>query len=73
MGEIALRLGSEQDAKSYLLAAANVSGSVILNWAGPDTHLARQLFDLGEKEVVVEYFRRCSKFWQSDDHPSGDD
>lgn len=66
LGRIALREGNIEEAKSRLIAAGNTTGSPQLNSFGPNMALAKALLEVGEREVVLEYFRLCSKFWKSD-------
>lgn len=65
LGRIALRRGEVNSAKKYLIAAGNTPGSPQLNSFGPDMTLARDLLAKGEKDVVLEYFDLCSRFWES--------
>ena len=66
LGRIALRKGNIEEAKSRLIAAGNTPGSPQLNSFGPNMALAKALLEIGEREVVVEYFKLCSKFWKSE-------
>ena len=66
LGRIALREGNIEEAKSRLTAAGNTPGSPQLNSFGPNMALAKALLEIGEREAVLEYFRLCSKFWNSD-------
>jgi len=66
LGRIALRNGNIEKAKSQLTAAGNTPGSPQLNSFGPNMALAKALLEIGEREVVLEYFELCSKFWNSD-------
>jgi len=64
LGRIALRQGQIKLAKEYLLKAGQTPGSPQLNSFGPNMSLARDLAEKGEKDVVVEYFDQCRKFWR---------
>lgn len=64
MGRIALREGHRDDAKRYLIAAGNSPGSPQLNSFGPNMSLAKDLLEQREREVVLEYFELCRKFWK---------
>ena len=64
LGRIALIEDDVQEAKKRLLAAGKTSGSPTLVSFGPDMGLAKDLLEKGEKEVVLEYFKLCSKFWE---------
>lgn len=66
LGRIALREGNIEAAKSRLIAAGKTPGSPQLNSFGPNMALAKALLEIGEREAVLEYFRLCSKFWNSD-------
>ena len=66
LGRIALREGNIEAAKSRLIAAGNTPGSPQLNSFGPNMALAKALLEIGEREVVLEYFKLCSKFWKSE-------
>jgi len=35
-----------------------------MNSFGPNMHLAKALLEKGERDVVLEYFKRCSTFWK---------
>ena len=66
LGRVALREGNIEAAKSRLIAAGNTPGSPQLNSFGPNMALAKALLEIGEREVVLEYFKLCSKFWNSE-------
>ncbi len=66
LGRVALRRGDLKRAGEYLLAAANVEGKGALSSFGPNMMLARELLEKGQRDIVLEYFRRCSKFWSYD-------
>ncbi len=66
LGRIALREGNVEEAKSRLITAGNTPGSPQLNSFGPNMALAKALLEIGEREVVLEYFELCSKFWNTD-------
>lgn len=63
LGRIALKQENVEEAKEYLLRAGKTPGSPQLKSFGPNMLLAKELLELGEKEVVLEYFDLCSKFW----------
>lgn len=50
----------------YLLRAAATHGSPQLDYSGPNTTLAKELLEKGEREVVLQYFELCAKFWKTD-------
>ena len=64
LGRIALAEGDVAEAKKRLLASADSKGSPQMNSFGPNMRLAKDLLAQGEREVVIEYFERCGKFWE---------
>jgi len=64
LGRIALSEGRLEEAERHLLESAASEGSPVLNSFGPDMQLAKELLEKGGKEVVLEYFKRCRKFWK---------
>jgi hypothetical protein len=66
LGRIAVREGRMEDAKRHLLEAGNTSGSPQMNSFGPNMSLAKDLVEKGERDVVLEYFELCRKFWRMD-------
>jgi hypothetical protein len=68
LGKLCLLAGDVAKAKEHLLAAGMTSGSPVLCSGGPDMALAQELLDRGEKEVVIEFLRRCANFWETNDH-----
>jgi hypothetical protein len=66
LGRLALRDGDMAKAKQHLLAAGETPGSPQLNSFGPNMTLAKELLEKGEKEAVLEYFKRCGTFWKKD-------
>ena len=66
LGRIALAEGRLQEAKNRLLSAGGTPGAPTLNSFGPNMALAKELVELGEREIVLEYFELCSKFWDTD-------
>lgn len=65
LGRIALTLDNLNEAKKRLINAGKTHGSPQLNSFGPNMTLAKELLQKGEKDVVLEYFELCSKFWKS--------
>jgi len=63
LGRIRLRQGRIADAKDYLLASGRTPGSPQLDSFGPNMILAKELLEKGERDVVLEYFDSCGKFW----------
>lgn len=66
LGRIAVREGRIDDAKKFLLAAGASSGSPQMDTFGPNMSLAKDLLAKGERDVVLEYFELCRKFWKMD-------
>lgn len=64
LGEIALSRGDLGEAKIQLLKAGETPGSPQLDTFGPNMRLAQQLLAKGERDVVLQYFELCAKFWQ---------
>lgn len=67
LGRIALREGDLNTAKEQLLAAGDTPGSPQLDSFGPNMVLAKELLEKGEKQAVLEYFKRCGSFWKKGD------
>jgi hypothetical protein len=61
-----VREGRIADAKRYLLEAGKNPGSPVLGSFGPNMSLAKDLLDKGQRDVVLEYFELCRKFWKMD-------
>lgn len=64
LGQIAFGKGDIAEAKRRLLASAESKGSPQMNSFGPNMQLAKALLEKGERDVVLEYFQRCGKFWK---------
>ncbi len=62
-GRIAVREGRIEDAKRYLIEAGKSPGSPQMDSFGPNMSLAKDLLEKGERDVVLEYFELCRKFW----------
>lgn len=69
LGRIALRHGDRAAAAQELFAAGRTPGSPQLNSFGPNMVLAKALLAAGERDVVLQYFDLCSKFWTVDRNP----
>jgi beta-lactamase regulating signal transducer with metallopeptidase domain len=66
LGRIALAQGDVAEAKKQLLEAANITSDdapAPLSSFGPNMLLAKELLANAEKDTVLEYFRRCRRFW----------
>ncbi len=64
LGRVALASGDTDAAKARLLDAGKTPGSPQLDSFGPNMELARELLQKGEKDVVLQYFSLCGKFWK---------
>ena len=64
LGRIALAAGDVAEAEKRLLASADSKGSPQMNSFGPNMRLAKELLEKGGKDVVLEYFKRCRRFWK---------
>lgn len=64
LGLIALAADDVTESKRLLLEAGKSPGSPQLNSFGPNMLLAKELLAKGEREVVIEYFDLCAKFWE---------
>ena len=62
-GRIAIQEGRIEDAKRYLIEAGKSPGSPQMDSFGPNMSLAKDLLEKGERDVVLEYFELCRKFW----------
>lgn len=66
LGHLCLRRGDAEGAKEHLLAAGRSPGSPQMDSFGPNLSLAKALLEAGHKEVVLEYFELCRRFWAMD-------
>jgi hypothetical protein len=66
LGQIALAADDLPEAKRLLLEAGKSPGSPPLNSFGPNMLLAKDLLARGEREVVIQYFALCARFWELD-------
>ena len=64
LGRIALASNDIEQAKKRLIEAGKTLGSSRLKSFDPSMALANELLKKGEKDVVLEYFELCSKFWK---------
>ena len=65
LGRVALRQGDISKASMLLLEAGRTPGSIQLNSFGPDMTLALELLEKGKRDVVLQYFVLCRRFWAS--------
>jgi hypothetical protein len=66
LGQVALRRGDKDAAKSRLLAAGKTVGSPQLNSFGPNMTLAKELIEAGDRTTPVAFFQLCRSFWTMD-------
>jgi hypothetical protein len=64
LGRVALAGGDISRARQELLAAGETPGSPQLNSFGPNMQLAFELLRAGERDVVLQFFTLCRRFWQ---------
>jgi hypothetical protein len=64
LGRLALLAGDTDGAAQHLLAAGSTWGSPQLDAFGPDLDLANRLLAHGQTGTVVDYLRRCQRFWK---------
>jgi thiol-disulfide isomerase/thioredoxin len=67
LGRIALAKGDIEAAKNYLIEAGKTPGSPSLNSYGPNMTLAKELLEKNERQIVLDYFELCGKFWKLHD------
>jgi beta-lactamase regulating signal transducer with metallopeptidase domain len=70
-GMLAVKKGDLDAAEKYLLAAGDTPGSPQLNSFGPNMSLAKELLDLGRRDSVLAFLKKCSKFWTITNSPCG--
>ena len=66
LGQVAIRNGDTDGAKSYLLTSKTTTGAATLNSFGPNMSLAKDLLDAGERDSVLTFFDECRVFWKLD-------
>lgn len=66
LGRVALKEGSVDSAKDFLMRAGRTPGSFLLAQEGPSFALAQDLLDRGEKEVVMRFLKECQRFWPAE-------
>jgi hypothetical protein len=62
LGRIAVREGRLDDAKRHLIESIRTPGGRLMDY-GPNMSLAKDLLEKGERQVVLDYFALCRKFW----------
>jgi len=63
LGLVAMREGKTALAKEHLRKAGQTKGSPPLNTYGPNMLLAKELLEVGETEIVLNYLQQCKAFW----------
>jgi hypothetical protein len=63
LGQVALRNGDIESAKTFLLASGKTPGSPVLGSFGPNMSLAKELLDARETDTVLKFFDQCEAFW----------
>jgi hypothetical protein len=66
LGRVALRQGNRAEAARHLLTAGRTPGSPQLNSFGPNMTLAKELLEVGERDIVLQYVDLCRTFWLMD-------
>ena len=66
LGRLSLQAGDIDKAGKYLITSARTVGSPVLNSFGPSMILAKELLEKDQKDIVLEYFDLCEKFWLTD-------
>ena len=64
LGKISLRKRKIEEAKIFLLKAGRTPGSPQLKNFGPHMRIAKELLEIGEFEIVLEYLGLCRIFWR---------
>ncbi len=62
LGRIALREGRTDEARRHLIESVRVPSARQMDY-GPNMSLAKDLLEKGERQVVLDYFAICRKFW----------
>ena len=63
LGRVALRSGDVTSAKKYLLNSADSGAGRDIAFSGPILILAKELFERGEREIVLQYLDNCLTLW----------
>ena len=65
LGLIAIQRGDIEQAKRHLIESSRTSGSGYMSMTGPNLSLANELLKRNERQVVIDYFHECRRFWIS--------
>jgi hypothetical protein len=63
LGLIALQRGDTEKAKACLRESSRTNGGGYISTTGPNLSLAGELLKKNEREVVIQYFQECRRFW----------
>jgi len=63
-GRVYLAQGDIEGAEKELILAGSVKGSPQLDSFGPNMTLAHELLLVDRREVVLQYLKKCSLFWE---------
>ncbi len=63
LGRVALRAADVASAKKYLLDSADPEAARDITFSGPVLVLAKELFESGEREAVIQYLQTCLSLW----------
>ncbi|MCM6778985.1 hypothetical protein NDR87_36485 [Nocardia sp. CDC159] len=67
LGRVAVQEGRFEDAERSLFEAGKTPGSPQLDTFGPNMSLAKDLLEKDRRQVVLDYFESCRKFWELHD------
>lgn len=70
-GMVALKKGDTDKAVEFLLKSAEAYKSQNALANGPNMSLAKALLEAGQKDAVIEFLGKCSKFWKNDQGITG--
>lgn len=73
LGRVSLRKSDLQQAKVYLIKSIEVPASPQLSTFGPSYILAKELLELGEKEIVLSYLDMVFNIWANPENISPSD
>jgi tetratricopeptide (TPR) repeat protein len=63
LGRVALRAGDITSAKEYLLNSVDSGAARDIAFSGPILILAKELFERGERDAVLQYLENCLALW----------
>lgn len=68
-GMMELDEGNVENARVHLVDSVGGGKGPQISSFGPDMSLAKRFYDLGERELVVEYLKKADAFWDEDLEP----